>query len=814
MLLFLISMSLLPAFCSAGSDMLAEITEDVTTDFGVYHPVLVNFTPAVPEFTPNTDFGNVTNYDKFRSEYREGEREALLKYQFTVRYSRYKQMFDIYVASNWEGLPIFVTSDAVLHIYHVLFDQMLARIETVCFVDTLNSLTRSLIDATDAARTTASLPKAQEALFYNLAFLSVADQLLNRNPKPVPAEMDSLVSAELGLVEQHDGFHYSPIFGNFSMLDYSQFIPRGHYTKNDTLKSYFKAMMWYGWTIFTMEPGPFGDLARRHTLQAVLLVQMLCRDVASFDRWERLYDPTVFFVGKTDDPNVYQYRQIAEQIYGPNFLSLSPDTLADSLKVEAFMAEAQKLPAPKIPNYNYPNGFPYRGFRFMGQRFIPDSYLFASVVDPIFRPFPRGLDVMAALGSDRALTLLDSVFHDNTHFKILADFRAEFAGLPSSDWAQNLYWNWLYCLMPLLTEKGAGYPFFMQTIPWMDKELMAALASWAELRHDTILYAKQSGTTTGEPPVPPAPPRNYVEPNPSLYARLTALVQFTRDGLESRGLLFESDLEKLNLFHTMLVFFKNVSVKELENQPLTQKESDLIAGFGDAMRELVSAPRNPERPWETPPVDNMAVVADVHTDQGSLACLEEGVGYPLEVDVIVYENGEARICRGALFSYHEFTQPISNRLTDEQWREMLVSEAPPDMPEWAAALVAPGTIRTIPSDDYGMEIAYPNRFSGVAASPVPKKPDTFRLIGIYPNPFNPSTTIRFELPEEALVAVVVYDLNGRMTRSLLNTNLHVGTHEFLWDGRDDLGRSVASGLYFVQIKANETRLTGKISLLK
>ncbi|HDQ45275.1 MAG TPA: DUF3160 domain-containing protein, partial [bacterium] len=679
-----------PALILAGPDMLAEITEEVATDFGVYHPVLADFTPAVPEFVPDADFGNVENYDAFRTAYGPGEREALLRNQFTVRYSRHKQLYDVYIESNWQGIPVFVTADAVLHIYHVLFDQMLAHIETVCFVDTLNRLTQSLIDATEAALGTAESASAREALMYNFAFLHVADRLLERNPKPVPAEVDSLVSAELNLIlDRHDTFYYSPIFGKFSMLDYSQLIPRGHYTKTDTLKAYFRTMMWYGWTVFTMEPDLFGDLARRHTLQALLLVQMLHRDVRLFGRWETLYNPTVFFVGKTDDPNLYSYGEIGERIYGPAFLSLSPDELADPLRLEAFMAEARDLPEPKIPNYIFGSLRTYKGFRFMGQRFIPDSYLFANVVHPNYRLFPRGLDVMAALGSDRAFTLLDSVFADTRHFDKLREFRAEFAGLPAADWAQNLYWNWLYCLMPLLYEKGAGYPAFMRSLPWADRELLAALASWAELRHDTILYAKQSSTGRTGAEDPPPKPRNAVEPNPPLFARLAALTRFTRDGLASRGLLFEPFGEKLDLFETMLRFFRDVAVKELENTPLSGDESDLIAGFGDAMKELLSFPVSPERPWEMD-VDDMAVVADVHTDHNTLECLEEGVGYPLEIDVIVHENGAARICRGALFSYYEFTQPIADRLTDETWRGMLIAPDPPVMPPWAAALIAPG----------------------------------------------------------------------------------------------------------------------------
>jgi hypothetical protein len=104
----------------------------------------------------------------------------------------------------------------------------------------------------------------------------------------------------------------------------------------------------------------------------------------------------------------------------------------------------------------------------------------------------------------------------------------------------------------------------------------------------------------------------------------------------------------------------------------------------------------------------MAVVADVHTDTNSRQCLEEGVGYPLEIFVIVNEGGHIRLTRGAMFSYYEFTQPIANRLTDEAWRELLTGDSPPPMPEWVASLMdtkapAPSFVPDSPASLYNKE---------------------------------------------------------------------------------------------------------------
>lgn len=420
---------------------------------------------------------------------------------------------------------------------------------------------------------------------------------------------------------------------------------------------------------------------------------------------------------------------------------------------------------------------------------------------------------MAVLGSDRALVLLDSVYKDISHFQALQHFRQEFTELPPFTWAQNLYWNWLYCLMPLLTDKGPGYPYFMQTLAWRDRELLTALASWGELRHDTILYAKQSSTLrTGEEPTPPPVPRNYVEPNPPLFARLAALVRYTREGLDARGLLLEPYKEKLHLFEVMLHFFKNMAKKELGNVPLTQEESDLIAGFGDAMKQLVSGPKDPTRPWEDH-VDDMAIVADVHTDHNTLHCLEEGVGYPLEIDVIVYENGEARICRGALFSYYEFRQPIAERLTDEAWREMLASGSPPEMPVWVNAFIPKDTSRPPLEEWFSPEVAYSHQFTGIESESLVNE-KSFRLVGLYPNPFNASVRMRFEISSVSSVNIEIYTLSGKRVRAMEEGILGPGVHEVLWDGKDDFGWSLPSGVYVIRVCAGKSRVIGKVTLLK
>ncbi len=111
---------------------------------------------------------------------------------------------------------------------------------------------------------------------------------------------------------------------------------------------------------------------------------------------------------------------------------------------------------------------------------------------------------------------------------------------------------------------------------------------------------------------------------------------------------------------------------------------------------------------------------------------------------------------------------------------------------------------------------------GCAVSGVPGETDiptaddilATRLRGNFPNPFNPATTIRYDLKEPGRVVVSIFDLAGRRIKELVNTRLGAGPHEVLWNGRDGDGRSVAAGVYFVQLRTSGARDSSLLSLIK
>jgi hypothetical protein len=428
----------------------------------------------------------------------------------------------------------------------------------------------------------------------------------------------------------------------------------------------------------------------------------------ALDAWERIYEPTAFFVGTADDLTVYDYAAVAQETYGglPD-----PSALADEARLDSFMEAARKLRPPAIvggfvTDQEDPEEVT-QGFRFMGQRFIPDSYMFQQLVysnvgvyqgdgapftlspsmaGPI-RGFPRGLDVQAALGSLRALEILTA--EGDTDYigyaEQLAKLQAEFAALPDEQWTANLYWNWLHSLSPLLERKGEGYPFFMQSPAWADKDLHTWLGSWAELRHDTILYAKQSYTefATAMPPEP-QPVRGYVEPQPQVYARLAALTAQMETGLGDRGLLHGEVADKLARMKDLLLALKTISEKELAGEALTEEEYETIRFIGDTLESLTSFSEEVEGEITSEADERMALIADVHTDPNTGQVLEEAVGDAFPIYVVVVVDGQQVVTMGGVFSYYEFRWPMEDRLTDEAWQEMAPK---PDRPAWTSSFI-------------------------------------------------------------------------------------------------------------------------------
>jgi len=667
--------------------------------FATYQEIPIDVQPSIKPYQADADLGNITNKDQFS--FSSEAQKLLSKNGFVVIPSPIQEFFNIYEINRYDSIPNFVTTDSMMHYYHLYFSHLLRTLEKDSLRGELDTLTKSMLSKSQDQYEELKGTEWENAARRNVAFFTVASALLDPKSE-IPSYVREEVDSELKMISDHqDTFAVSAVMnigetdsGPVEVLreDYTQYIPRGHYTKSEELKTYFQAMMWYGRMTFRA--------SSEEETKSAALITLLLNSQKDYDCWNRIYEPTNFFVGKSDDLGFIQYYHLMDDTYG-GIPSL--DTLmGKAAKWEAFKAGLAKLEPPAI------NSVPIfdetiqpdrikaiKGFRFMGQRFTLDASIFQRLIyrevggnsAGELRMLPKALDIPAAMGSAEAYSILKAMGETDyeSYPENMEKLRTGIAALDTDTRTQNLYWSWLYTIDPLTKAKGEGYPSFMQNQAWTRKQLETYLGSWTELKHDTILYAKQVYAEMGGGEEP-RDDRGYVEPNPEVYGRLAALTRMTIDGLRSRDMLDESTGASLEELETLALKLKVISEKELAEKPLDEAEYDLIRSFGGQLEHFwLEAMKDEGVEDASAVIENpAALVADVATDPSGWV-LEEGIGYVNSILVVVPVEGTLRIAKGAVYSYYEFPWPAEDRLTDEKWREMLENGQTPDPPSWVGA---------------------------------------------------------------------------------------------------------------------------------
>jgi len=659
--------------------------------------------PQVKPYRVSSSLKEVVNLHQFIIP--KDAKAMLAKNLFVVCPADHWQPFFVYEENAYHRIPNFITVDSVLHLYHLFFNFALRRLEEEKLLPLAEQLTTKLLAQCLQTYKNAPTRELKDAALRNVAYVAVAANLLKLKAK-IPEEAQQMVTSELKLIQAKDGLKVGAILPY--VIDYTQFIPRGHYTRTEKLKRYFMAMMWYG--LFPFTPRYRDSKGNLHwspvtTRQALLLTHDLYAANLQ-DIWDKLFVPINYFVGFADDLTPSEVKGLAEKVFG----NLSLQAFTNEAKFKEFMQQFTKMRMPQIkpkiewiagrlpplPDPETPQ------MRLLGQRYTPDSEILQELSHP-GRPIPCGLDVMAVIGSERAKQILDAGYRVHgmnawgDYPKVRQKLMERFSRLSESEWTRNLYWSWLWVLQSLLKPFGEGYPSFMRTTAWQDKSLQTALASWAQLRHDTILYVKQSlvAAEGGEGEMPKLV-KGYVEPNWEAWRRLLNLVRQTRQLLQPRGLLVSTIAEKLNDFEDMVTFLFRCVEKQLQNKPLTEDEYKRLQFIGGEMDYLALyvISDGKARAWSEiihPADRNMACVADVHT--ANHLALEEAVGHAHEIFVIVPIEGKLVLARGSVLSYYEFLQPADKRLTDEQWQEMLKKRKAPPQPAWVKSFTIPTKIR-------------------------------------------------------------------------------------------------------------------------
>ena len=664
-------------------------------------PVLLNMeawaeeetvTPNAAPYVIEPDLSNVENLWQF---YMEDDLKAkIAENGFTVWGEGGAEFYEVYEWNRYSLLPNFVTVDSMMHTYHLYFSYLMKNIERDYLAGDLSALSVKMAENSAKQYEALKGTEWEEAAARNVAFFTVGAKLSGADIAGYDYA-EELVSGELEAINNAAGIADSVLTGE--MEDYSQYIPRGYYEGDELLTRYFKTMMWYGRIHFMQEKE---DLDR----SALLITMALTEDDESYALWESIYAVTSFFAGASDDSGVCEYESLLKEAYGES-VSLG-DLAGNAEAFERFHALTAKLDPPRINSVPIMDGEDnvIRGFRFMGQRFTIDGVIMQNLIYQNVtenaagdkRMLPDVLDVPAALGSDTALAILES--KGDAGYQKYSENMAKLRENLSDDnkmlWHASLYANWLNTLRPLLDEKGEGYPLFMQNEEWRKKDLECFAGSFAELKHDTVLYTKQVMAEMGGGMEEEPDDRGYVEPEPLVYARFNRLASLTAEGLKKYSMLSAADEENLMRLAEMAEKLYVISNKELQNEVMTEEEYEFIRCYGGNLEHFwVEAVKNDtgvEGTSELP----AAIVTDIATDPNGQV-LEIATGNPSLIYVVVNVDGKVKLARGSVYTFYQFPWNISDRLTDSKWRYMMGyqadengnwieygAELPVKQPEW------------------------------------------------------------------------------------------------------------------------------------
>jgi hypothetical protein len=611
-----------------------------------------------------------------------------------------------------DHLPLYVSADSILEAVHRSYDEILTSIETYSLAPTM----RSLLDGMHAAVVT--MPDDETKKDLDL-YLAVARSLLAGSNQPPMAGGSAASFADfMAAISSASGVLRVSLFGSERVEDFSQYVPRGHYTDSEELKRYFRTMMWLGRTDFRLletQSDGTRKLMRRQVDATFAIHELL--DETRMKAYRAVDDTIRAFVGEQDYLTIDQVQSIAKNLgitSRADLARLSDVELAGGLGQTTF--GQQRVASHFMVNGGAVATLPLSlSFAFLGQRYVLDSHVFSRVVwDRVpdrpnvpRRMMPNPLDVaFAALGNNQAAALLAPELSRYHYAAELAIGRIVADEHGADYWQSNLYNLWMSSLRglsppaDLRTNGTSGLFTVARTEAWGRRILNTQLASWAELRHDTLLYAKQSYTGVPVCEFPDA----YVDPYPRFFAAIEAFATRGQelvsrlpfgeyvpigqrlgtyfDGLGSAaGLLrqmAEAELMGAQLTDAQLAFI---------NQAVTLKDAgcvrDIIGATGwyPALfyTNMASVHRDP-------------TIADVHTQPADEAgnivgrILHVATGEPRQMVVTTDTCGGPRAYVGLASAYFEQITENFVRRTDPEWASSIQASAPPDVP-WMADLV-------------------------------------------------------------------------------------------------------------------------------
>lgn len=608
-----------------------------------------------------------------------------------------EQLFHIYEQNNYSVFPSFVTTDLYLQLFHFYFDCLLRDIEEQRLSQSVDKLCSMIGKELDKIGVRPANKQVRDATAWLQAYIAIAQALqTGQVPSVLPADYVDIVKDEVEKCNAYSAT-LSPFLGYKEVLfAYPLFRPRGHYTHSELLQRYFRAMMW-------LQTAPFSTKDMDEMRRAALLAHIVATTPSIKQLYDEITEPLTFLLGAPDNISILQvYDEVVRSGLSIEKLLASESQMQQLAKrvIQVASQQTRILPTDQVTA-------PYK-VNLMPQRYMPDSEVLQEMADTKTKPKtlrkqPKALDIMAAMGVSSAERILVDELKEAARWPQYTEQLAKMKQrMGQIDWKETVATCWLDA-MKNVPEVPENAPYFMTTPEWQKKSLNTALASYAELKHDAILYAKQPfGAECGGGGPPEPIMKGYVEPSVAFWRKAVALNEQYSGVLRRFNLMTMKAESCIESIGGMAQFLLSVSEKELAGKPLTHSEYDQIEIIGSNIEyislELVRSADSYLDSWNdvTGADRKVACIADVYTANAfnvpllERAVLYEAVGPAYKIYVIVEIEGQLWLTRGAVFSYRELERSASDpRLTDEEWQEWLETHPDDGTPEWMNDIMVP-----------------------------------------------------------------------------------------------------------------------------
>jgi hypothetical protein len=609
---------------------------------------------------------------------------------------KYANFFYGYQTIYAADLPIYVSADSILYALHRSYDRILMTVESSYLSSTLKQLLAGL-------RTSLATAGIGDNSQHDLGLLlGVAAGLLDSQATGIDTEMKTLINKATVAA----GMDTVTLFGTDRMIDFSQFTPRGHYNDGGAMAQYFRAMMWLGRTelrLVDVDSSGKRVLVRREIEDVLALDELVTPDLRA--QWDSIEQIITLFVGEADYMTLPQVQQLHDALgiaVSTDLATITDQKLLDT--IDAGNYGVQRICSQLMEVDDGVTTLP-NSFAFMGQRYTVDSNVFTKVVYPNVqeRMMPNPLDVaFAALGNDQAAPLLRSELDTYGYAPSLAKARQLVEWHDAGYWDSSLYTFWLSALRELSAGKydATTLPAIARTEAWGRRLLNTQLASWAELRHNTVLYAKQSFTGMALCEYPDG----YVDPYPGMYGRLrelgTMAVQRLAQVLPTTS---GTDSPAVSYFRTLADVasrLESLANEELAGATRTQADLDFLNDAVVTKRQSVGCSSiTVPSGWYAKlfylgddALDSNPTIVDVHTqptDAGGAVVgrvLHVATGNPRLMVLSVDSCQGPRAYAGVVSAYFEQITDNFKRMTDQEWSAQINAATPDDVP-WMQDLI-------------------------------------------------------------------------------------------------------------------------------